>query len=64
MHRTRFLLLKSPGIMEFSSWKRFRMWSNAIIYCVKEARALIVLDIERVQFVLQNCEKLQNFRFK
>ena len=30
---------------------------NAIIYCAKEARTLIILDIEWVQFVLQNCEK-------
>ena len=43
--------------------KTFYNVVNAIIYCVKEARALIVLDIEWVQFVLQNCEKLQNYRF-
>ena len=36
----------------------------AIICCAKEPRASIVLDIEWVQFVLQNCEKLQNYRFK
>ena len=34
-----------------------------VICCAKEARPLIVLDIEWVQFVLQNCEKLQNYRF-
>ena len=28
------------------------------------ARASIVLDIKWEQFVLQNCEKLQNYRFK
>ena len=27
-------------------------------------RDSIVLDIKWVQFVLQNCEKLQNYRFK
>ena len=44
--------------------KTFYNVVNAIICCAKEARALIVLDIERVQFVLQNCEKLPNYRFK
>ena len=44
--------------------KTFYNVVNAIICCAKEARALIVLDIERVQFVLQNCEKLQTYRFK
>ena len=34
------------------------------IFGAKEARAFIVLDIELVQFVFQNCEKLQNYRFK
>ena len=37
---------------------------NAIICCAKEARALIVLDIEWVQILSQNCERLQNYRFK
>ena len=55
--------LKSPGIL--SSWKLFIMWScNAMVCCAKEAHASIVLDIEWVQFVLQNCENLQNYRFK
>ena len=44
--------------------KSFYTVVNAIICCAKEVRALIVLDIEGVQFVLQNCEKLQNYRFK
>ena len=44
--------------------KTFYNVVNAIICCEKEARALIVLDIEWVQFVLQNCEKLQNYKFK
>ena len=44
--------------------KTFYNMVNAIICCAKEARALIVLDIEWVQFVLQNCEKLQNYKFK
>ena len=35
-----------------------------LIYCAKEARALIVLDIEWVQFALQNFEKQQNYRFQ
>ena len=47
--------LKSPDIMEFSSWKRFVV--NCIICCAKEARASIVLNIEWVQFGLQNSEK-------
>ena len=33
---------------------------NSLIFCAKEARASIVQDTEWVQFVLQNCEKLQN----
>ena len=37
---------------------------NSIIFGSKEARASIVLDIEWAQFVLQNGEKLQNYRFK
>ena len=44
--------------------KTFYHVVNAIICCEKEARALIVLDTEWVQFVLQNCEKLQNYKFK
>ena len=44
--------------------KTFYNVVNAIICCAKEARALIVLDIKRLQFILQNCEKLQNYRFK
>ena len=35
-----------------------------LICCAKEARALIVLDIEWVQFALQNFEKQQNYRFQ
>ena len=35
-----------------------------IICFAKEAHASIVLDIRWVQFVLQNCEKPQNYRFK
>ena len=35
-----------------------------MICCAKEARALIVLDIEKVQILSQNCERLQNYRFK
>ena len=31
----------------------------AIICCAKEARALIVVDIEWVQILLQNCEKTE-----
>ena len=56
---------------DFANWKVSALWNsfhenvvNAIIFCAKEARALIVLDIEWVQFVLKNCEKLQNYRFK
>ena len=44
--------------------KTFYNVVNAITCCEKEAGALIVLDIEWVQFVLQNCEKLPNYRFK
>ena len=35
---------------------------NSIIFCAKEARASIVLNIEWVQFALQNCEKLHSVR--
>ena len=44
--------------------KTFYNVVNAIICCVKEACASIVLDAEWVQFVLQNCQKLQNYGFK
>ena len=44
--------------------KTFYNVINAILCCAKEARASIVLDIKWVQFVLQNCEKLQNYWFK
>ena len=44
--------------------KRFYNVVNFIIFCSKEARASIVLDIEWAQFVLQNWEKLQNYRFE
>ena len=60
-HRSRLFWLNSPDIMEFSSWKRFNNVVNAIICCAKEARALIVLIIEWVQFVLQNCENCIHF---
>ena len=36
---------------------------NAIVCRAKEARASIVLDIKWMQFVLRNCEKLQNYWF-
>ena len=36
--------------------KTFYNVVNSIICCAKEACAWIVLDIEWVQFVLQNCE--------
>ena len=44
--------------------KTFYNVVKAIICCAKEMRASIVLDIEWVQFLLQNCEKVQNYRFK
>ena len=44
--------------------KTFYNVVNATICCAKEARASIVLDINWEQFVLQNCEKLQNYKFK
>ena len=44
--------------------KTFYNVVSAIICCAKEARASIVLDIDNLQFVLQNCEKLPNYRFK
>ena len=46
--------------------KMFHNVVSSIICCVKEAHASIVLDrlIEWVQFVLQNCETLQNYSFK
>ena len=36
--------------------KMFYNVANSLIRCAKEARASIVLNIEWVQFVLQNCE--------
>ena len=36
---------------------------NAIVCRAKEAHASIVLDIKWMQFVLRNCEKLQNYWF-
>ena len=44
--------------------KTFYNVVNAILCCAKEACASIVLDIEWVQIVFQNYEKLQNYRFK
>ena len=35
-----------------------------VVNCAKEVRASIILDIASVQFVLQNCEKLQSYRVK
>ena len=37
--------------------KKFYNVANSIICCAKETRASIVLNIECVQFVLQNCEQ-------
>ena len=42
--------------------KTFYNVVNSIISYAKEARASIVLIIEWVQFVLQNCEKLHSVR--
>ena len=39
--------------------KTFYNVVNAIICCAKEPRALIVVDIEGVQILLQNCEKTE-----
>ena len=39
--------------------KTFHNVVNFIICCAKEARASIVLNIERMQFVLQTCEKVR-----
>ena len=36
--------------------KMFYNVANSLICCAKEARASIVLNIEWVEFVLQNCE--------
>jgi len=44
--------------------KTFYNMASFIIFCAKEARISILVDIEWLQFVLQNCEKLQNYRFK
>ena len=61
--RTDCSWLNSLDIMEFSSWKRFIVWSiDSVVWFIKEARASIVLIIESVQFVLQNCEKLHSVR--
>ena len=40
----------------------YNVVADSIICCAKEARASIVLNIEWVQFVLQNCEKLHFVR--
>ena len=40
----------------------YNMVADSIICYAKEARASIVLKIEWVQFVLQNCEKLHFVR--
>ena len=37
--------------------KMFYNVVNSIIFCTKEACTSIILNIEWVQFVLQNCEK-------
>ena len=42
--------------------KTFYNVFNSIICCAKEARALIVLIIEWVQFFLKSCEKLHSLR--
>ena len=42
--------------------KMFYNVANSLICCAKEERASIVLNIEWVQFVLQNCEKLHSVR--
>ena len=44
--------------------KTFYNVVNTVIFCAKEACASIVLDIEWLQLVLQNCEKMQNYKFK
>ena len=55
-------LTEESRIMEFFSWKRL------IIQCYnlfcKGSACFDVVDIEWVQIVLQNCEKLQNDRAK
>ena len=55
-------LTEKSRIMEFFSWKRL------IIQCYnlfcKGSACFDVVDIEWVQIVLQNCEKLQNYRAK
>ena len=49
-----------------SDWTVFMKTFYNIICCAKEVRVSIALNIEWVQpvFVLQNCEKLQKYRFK
>ena len=64
-HKSRFFWLNSPGIMENSLNENVLYYVvNSIICGSKEARASIVLDIEWAQFVFQNGERLQNYRFK
>ena len=67
-HRSRLFWLNSHDIMEFSSWKRFIMWSMLYFAVQRNSRASIVLNrggeikplsaLSWMQFVLQNCEKL------
>ena len=42
--------------------KTFYSEVNSVVCFAKEAHALIVVIIESVQFVLQNCEKLHSVR--
>ena len=34
-----------------------KLWAIFFLCCAKEVRALIILDIESVLFVLKNCER-------
>ena len=60
---TDFSDLTIPVLRKILFMKTFYDVVNSINFYSKEARASIVLDIEWTEFVLQNCEKMQNYRF-
>ena len=66
---TAFLLQSATSVVTkcdryYKVWQFYYKVQSATIItkCDSTARASIVLDIKWEQFVLQNCEKLQNYR--
>ena len=60
--RTRFFLLKIPGIMEFSSWKRFIMWSMLFVVQIGGAcfdhRGYLMYWVQRLAKLRKTAELL------